>query len=270
MATAAARSTRCNSGEFLVLLGLAVCLLSLSSVVRCDDPDEVLDFCIAVLGTEPTPLSSAPSQVWQTGTEDGSWDHPSGPSQMGVATPFNDTTSSDFACKDLKTVSATDFVFNGLAKAGTVTSKLGSLVTKASVSEFPAVNTLGISLARIDFVKNGLNPPHVHPRATELLYVLSGSLLVGFVDTTNTLFQQTLQTGDLFVFPEGLVHFQLEVGYGPASALSSFDSQNPGTLQSVKALLGSNPPISKDVIEASFGIDDKTFGSLLWGFSQVN
>jgi quercetin dioxygenase-like cupin family protein len=266
MATSTARSMRGNSGEFFVLLGLALCVLSFSSVVRCQDPDEVLDFCIAVGATS----APAPSNVWQTGTEEGSWDSPSDPSHMGVATVFNETTDSTFLCKDVNTVTAKDFVFQGLANAGTVTSKQGSLVTKAFVNEFPAVNTLGISAARIDFVKNGLNPPHEHPRATELLYVLSGSLLVGFVDTSNTLFQQTLETGDLFVFPEGLLHFEMEVGNGPASAFSAFDSQNPGTLQTVEALLGSNPQISKDVIESAFAINDNTFGALLSGFHHVS
>ncbi|KAJ6927664.1 germin-like protein 9-3 [Populus alba x Populus x berolinensis] len=34
------------------------------------------------------------------------------------------------------------------------------------------------------------------------------SLQVGFVDTTNKLFTQTLQAGDMFIVPKGLVHFQ--------------------------------------------------------------
>lgn len=262
MATAAARSLRPNCSKSLVLLGLAVCLLSWSSVVRGDDPDPVLDFCIAEFGQN--------TGVWQTGTEDGDWTGQSDPSQIGVAIAFNDTTDSDFPCKDLSAVKVTDFVFGGLANPGKVTSTEGSKVTKASVTEFPGLNTLQLSAARIDFSKNGLNPPHVHPRATELLYVLSGSLFVGFVDTNNTLFEQTLQTGDLFVFPKGLLHFQMEVGQGTASALSSFDSQNPGTSQSVAALLGSNPAISANVIEAAFDIDHKTFSNLVWGFSQVH
>ena len=37
--------------------------------------------------------------------------------------------------------------------------------------------------------------------------MVGGTLQVGFVDTTNKLFTQTLPTGDIFVFPKGLVHF---------------------------------------------------------------
>jgi quercetin dioxygenase-like cupin family protein len=261
----AARSTRSSAGEMLVWLGLAVCLLSFNAgVVRSQDPDEVLDFCVAVLGT-----STQNTGVWQTGTEDSSWTAPSDPSQMGVAAPLNDTTDSIFPCKDVNTVTVNDFIFQGLAQVQKVTNELGALVTLAGVTQFPALNTLGISTARIDFLKNGLNPPHLHPRATEVLYVLSGSLLVGFVDTNNDLFQQTLQTGDVFVFPQGLLHFEMEVGWGPASAFSGFNSQNPGKETIVTDLLGANPPISAVVIETALNIDQKAFQGLEWSFSTT-
>nr|KAJ0192241.1 hypothetical protein LSAT_V11C800444060 [Lactuca sativa] len=42
-------------------------------------------------------------------------------------------------------------------------------VLKATMAEFPALN---------------VNPPHTHPQALESLFVLMGSLEVGFVDTT--------------------------------------------------------------------------------------
>ena len=45
--------------------------------------------------------------------------------------------------------------------------------------------------------------------AGAFLFLLDGALEVGFVDTTNKLFTQTLQAGDMFVFPKGLVHYQI-------------------------------------------------------------
>ncbi|CAB4283217.1 unnamed protein product [Prunus armeniaca] len=45
--------------------------------------------------------------------------------------------------------------------------------------------------------------PHIHPRSAEILFLVDGTLEVGFVDTKNNLFTQTLQAGDLFVFPKG-------------------------------------------------------------------
>ena len=61
----------------------------------------------------------------------------------------------------------------------------GSNVTTVNVDQIPGLNTLGISLVRIDYAPYGQNPPHTHPRATKILIVLEGTLYVGFV-TSNT------------------------------------------------------------------------------------
>ena len=71
------------------------------------------------------------------------------------------------------------------------------------VDKFLGLNTLGISLACIDFAPYGLNPPHTYPRGTELLVVMEGTLLVGFVTSNpNKLFTKVLNKGDVFVFPK--------------------------------------------------------------------
>ncbi|KAL5830816.1 hypothetical protein ACOSQ3_016235 [Xanthoceras sorbifolium] len=91
-------------------------------------------------------------------------------------------------------------------------------VTKASMAEFPALNGQSVSLAVLQFPAGTTNPPHTHPRSAELLFLIDGSLQVGFLDTTNKLYSQTLQGGDMFVFPKGLVHFQYNA-----------DTQKPAT-----------------------------------------
>uniref|UniRef100_A0A0D9YSG3 Cupin type-1 domain-containing protein n=1 Tax=Oryza glumipatula TaxID=40148 RepID=A0A0D9YSG3_9ORYZ len=81
-----------------------------------------------------------------------------------------------FPCKDAKDVVAGDFFFSGLHMAGNTTNKQGSNVTTVNVAQIPGLNTMGVSLVRIDYAPNGLNPPHTHPRATEILTVLEGYL----------------------------------------------------------------------------------------------
>ncbi|KAJ6927665.1 hypothetical protein NC651_011638 [Populus alba x Populus x berolinensis] len=71
-----------------------------------------------------------------------------------------------------------------------------------------AHNHLQLSYAVLQFPAGTTNPPDTHPRSAELLFLVDGSLQVGFVDTTNKLFTQTLQAGDMFIVPKGLVHFQ--------------------------------------------------------------
>ncbi|KAK8359373.1 hypothetical protein V6Z12_A04G090900 [Gossypium hirsutum] len=59
---------------------------------------------------------------------------------------------------------------------------------------------------------------------------LDGSLKVGFVDANDVLHTQTLQTGDLFIFPVGVVHYQYNYGQDLAFAISAFGSANVRTI----------------------------------------
>ncbi|XP_024525541.1 putative germin-like protein 2-1 [Selaginella moellendorffii] len=161
-------------------------------------------------------------------------------------------------CKPMAAVVAEDFKSGLLRNPGNTSNRLGSAVTAANVGNFPGLNTLGVSFARLDFAPGGVNPPHVHPRGTELLFLVQGALYVGFVTTApeNRLFAQTIYPGELFVFPRGLIHFQINVCNEPAVAVAGFNSQNPGVSQVAKAVFGSNPPILDAVIERTFQIDD--------------
>lgn len=174
---------------------------------------------------------------------------------------INDTKTGVFVngkfCKDPKLANADDFFFQGLGP-GNTSNPLGSKVTPIAVNEILGLNTLGISLARIDFAPKGLNPPHTHPRGTEILVVLEGTLYVGFVTSNqdnNRLFTKVLNKGDVFVFPIGLIHFQLNVGYGEAIAIAGLSSQNPGVITIANAVFGSKPPISLEVLTKAFQVD---------------
>ena len=101
-----------------------------------------------------------------------------------------------------------DFFFSGLNIPGNTGNKVGSNVTLVNVDKLAGLNTLGIPLAHLDFAPYGLNPPHTHPRGIELLVVIEGTLLVGFVTSNpNKLFTKVLNKGDVFVVPIGLIHF---------------------------------------------------------------
>ncbi|MQM08590.1 hypothetical protein Taro_041448 [Colocasia esculenta] len=177
-------------------------------------------------------------------------------------------------CKDPKKVKAEDFFFSGLHKPGNTANPLGSKVTPVNVTVLPGLNTLGISVARIDFAPNGLNPPHTHPRATEILTVLEGTLYVGFVTSNsndgNKLFTKVLNKGDVFVFPVGLVHFQFNIGHSNAVAIAALSSQNPGVVTIANAVFGSKPPISDYVLAKAFQVDKKVINYLQSQFWMDN
>jgi quercetin dioxygenase-like cupin family protein len=163
-------------------------------------------------------------------------------------------------CKNPDDVKPEDFFFSGLDKAGDTSKNPGSSVNLVNVDKLAGLNTLGISIARLDFAPNGgLNPPHTHPRATEVLTVMEGTLYVGFVTSAPEfkLFSKVLYKGDVFVFPKGLIHFQFNIGDVPAVAFAGLSSQNPGLITVAKAVFGSNPPISDDVLSKAFQLDKK-------------
>ncbi|XP_058006523.1 germin-like protein subfamily 1 member 7 isoform X2 [Hevea brasiliensis] len=160
-------------------------------------------------------------------------------------------------CKDPMLATANDFSFSGLNIPGNTSNQVGSNVTLLNVDKIRGLNTLGISIARIDFAPyGGLNPPHIHPRATEILVVLEGTLYVGFVTSNpNRLITKVLNAGDVFVFPIGLIHFQFNIGNTNAVAIAGLSSQNPGVITIANAVFGSKPPINPDVLAKAFQLD---------------
>ncbi|CAK9177647.1 unnamed protein product [Ilex paraguariensis] len=139
-------------------------------------------------------------------------------------------------------------------------------VTKASLAEFPALNGQSVSLAVLQYPAGGVNPPHTHPRAAELLFVVEGSLEVGFVDTTNKLYTQTLQLGDIFVFPKGLVHYQYNANATePTTAISAFGSASAGTASLPTTLFATG--IEDDILAKSFKTDVATIQKLKAGLA---
>ncbi|CAI0550738.1 unnamed protein product [Linum tenue] len=111
-------------------------------------------------------------------------------------------------------------------------------------------------MVRIDLAPWGINPPHTHPRATEILTVIEGSLEVGFVTSNpdNRLISKILQKGDVFVFPIGLIHYQRNVGNGNVVAIAALSS------------FGSKPDISADILAKAFQVDKSIVQQIQWRF----
>ncbi|KAM7523198.1 hypothetical protein LguiA_013100 [Lonicera macranthoides] len=167
-------------------------------------------------------------------------------------------------CTDPKLDKANDFFFPDLCNTANTSNPVGSVVTPANVVQIPGLNIIGISLVRIDHALNSLNPPHIHSRAVEALTVLDDTLYVGFStsNTGNRLFTKVLNKGDVFLFSEGLIHFQLNVGKTKAVTIAALSSQNPGVITIADAVFGSNPPISRDVLTKAFQVDKNVIDHL--------
>ncbi|XVE62666.1 hypothetical protein DITRI_Ditri06bG0137600 [Diplodiscus trichospermus] len=212
--------------HFLVAFFLLALAATLASA---SDPSPLQDFCVAINDTK------------------------------------NGVSVNGKLCKDPKLAKPEYFFFSGLNIPGNTSNQLGSKVTPVNVEQIPGLNTLGISLARIDYAPyGGLNPPHTHPRATEILVVVEGTLYVGFVTSNpeNRLITKILYPGDVFVFPVGLIHFQFNIGNTNAVAFAGLSSQNPGVITIANAVFGSDPAINPDVLAKAFQLDKNIVNQL--------
>ncbi|KAL8192451.1 hypothetical protein R6Q57_027636 [Mikania cordata] len=173
---------------------------------------------------------------------------------------------TDFITPNASAVDASFFTCTGLRRFYNPNPK-NFTVIKASMAEFPALNGQSVSYAVLQFPPAGVNPPHTHPRAAELLVVMLGTLEVGFVDTTNVLYNQTLQVGDMFVFPKGLVHFQYNRNHNQSAiAISAFGSANAGLLSVPKSVFTTG--IDDNVLAMSFKTDVPTVQKIELGLSK--
>ncbi|XP_062170942.1 germin-like protein 9-3 [Alnus glutinosa] len=172
---------------------------------------------------------------------------------------------SDFIVPPNVTVDGNFFTFTGMRFLVGVGPSTTFKASKASLAEFPALNGQSVSIDVLEFPAGSTSPPHTRVRASGLLFLIAGSLEVGFVDTTNKLFTQTLQPGDMFVFPKGLLHFQYNAGTAPAIAIAAFGSANAGLVSLPNTLFTTD--IDDNVLALSFKTDVATIQRLKAGLA---
>ncbi|GJN30455.1 hypothetical protein PR202_gb18763 [Eleusine coracana subsp. coracana] len=172
-------------------------------------------------------------------------------------------TSSSFhlnglPCIDPAWARAEHFATSALSRATNPrATPFGSNVTTTSPgTSLPGANGQGLAMARIDLAPGGVAPPHSHPRASEVALVVSGSVLVGFADTSYRLYTQLLRAGEAFVFPRAMVHFLYNMDAAePATVLSGLDSQSPGAQLLPLSAFRTEPPMPDEVLQAAFKIN---------------
>ncbi|KAM7263863.1 hypothetical protein ACFE04_001546 [Oxalis oulophora] len=172
-------------------------------------------------------------------------------------------------CKDPKYVTVDDFAFTGVDIPANTSNDLGFHTTERWITQFPGLNTQGIALARQDYAEGGMNPPHWHPRATELFQVYQGEIKAGFVLSAQnkyTSFTKILKAGEGMVFGEGLTHFAINVGKGPAVAFSGFNHENPGLIRHANSLFDANPPINSSLLARALKMKQKEVEELQMAF----
>ncbi|KAJ8423282.1 hypothetical protein Cgig2_002638 [Carnegiea gigantea] len=148
-----------------------------------------------------------------------------------------------YSCKNASKVITDDFIFTGLGVKGNTSNFFKVAVNGAFDLTLPGLNGLGLSLFRLDIDVGGVVPIHTH-RVSEVIIVMEGTIIAGFIGSDNTAYFKTLNKGDVMVFPQSLLHFQVNVGNIPALAFVSLNSPNPGFQFISASLFANNLPSS--------------------------
>ncbi|CAN4116261.1 unnamed protein product [Withania somnifera] len=166
-------------------------------------------------------------------------------------------------CINPENVDTSHFATSALAKPGKIGLVFGFNVTLTTIFNL-RINTQGLTMTRIDIGANSLVPPHSHPRASEVAILLKGSLLVGFINTSNHLFTQNLRPGDCFVFPKGMIHFLYNTDSKvQALTVSGLSSQNPGVQMASPAAFVTERTMPDKVSKKLFRINDQDFTKIV-------
>ncbi|KAG5627607.1 hypothetical protein H5410_012825 [Solanum commersonii] len=175
-----------------------------------------------------------------------------------ICVVVNDSQASVFVngkiCKDPKLATADDFFASGLNVSGNAVPVVGIAATFVDVSKMPGLNTLGMSIARFDLEPQSIAPLHISSFCPDN-------------HPGGRLFSKILNPGDVFVLPQGLIHFQYNVGNKKATYLTFVNSQNPGLVMIPRSIFASEPPVPDDILAKGFQLDETQIAELRKKFS---
>ncbi|KAF9790710.1 RmlC-like cupin [Thelephora terrestris] len=159
----------------------------------------------------------------------------------------------------------TDWLFDFTSGLGT-TRSAGGNVTAANVANFPALFANGLAMTIGQMEPCGMNTPHTHPRATEILYLVNGEMEAGFIEENGARFvKNTLTKGQGTLFPQGSIHYQTNTGCDPVLFVAVLNNEDPGSSQIAQRFFGLPPNVTQatlgdiglqEVNDLSTGIPD--------------
>ncbi|KAK9820716.1 hypothetical protein WJX74_000930 [Apatococcus lobatus] len=115
------------------------------------------------------------------------------------------------------------------------TNNAAGSIRTMDLANNPVLGTLpngGISQNVDFFAPCTINVPHSHPRASEIYYVISGTLEAGIQEeaTTGRFISANVTAGQNVVVPQGLVHYVQNNECTGVSLLQIWNNADPGTV----------------------------------------
>ncbi|EJD53408.1 RmlC-like cupin [Auricularia subglabra TFB-10046 SS5] len=143
-----------------------------------------------------------------------------------------------------------DFVFNFIDPKNAQTGGAGGHTVSAAITSFPALFGAGMAMTLGFMEPCSLNSPHTHPRATEFLIMINGTVKAGFLAENGARFVvNDVPPLTATIFPKGSVHFQANLDCHPALFAAALNHEDPGTLSVAQRFFA----LPADVVGASLG-----------------
>jgi oxalate decarboxylase/phosphoglucose isomerase-like protein (cupin superfamily) len=139
----------------------------------------------------------------------------------------------------LMLLSDDQFVFDFKNSLLGVTQSAGGITVATSRSNFPAVIGHNIAMTVGYIEPCGINLPHTHPRATEINFIASGRFRAGFIMENGARFiGNVLEAGMATIFPQGAIHFEINLDCTPAVFVAAFNNEDPGVQTTANSFFG--------------------------------
>eukprot|EP00122_Pirum_gemmata_P000414 Pgem_evm1s365 len=147
-----------------------------------------------------------------------------------------------------------DFVID-FRKVPVESMGIGGLVQAVNLANAPVLAVGAMAITRFTIDPCGINLPHVHPRGTELIFVFKGSLLrtVFAEENGGRIITNDITNDTTTFFPQGLMHYQQNMGCDTIAFASSLNSADPG-VQTITTQFFKFPI---EGVAGSLGIDTK-------------
>ncbi|KAK7388257.1 hypothetical protein VNO78_23068 [Psophocarpus tetragonolobus] len=143
-----------------------------------------------------------------------------------------------YSCKKPTKVTADDFAYSGLGISGNTSNIIKAAVTPAFDAQFGGLNGLGISAARLDLAPGGVIPLHTHAGASELLYVVEGSIHAGFISSANAVYLKTLNKERYYGIPPRLAALPNQCSKFPTPLIVQTTFIDAAVVKKLKGVLG--------------------------------
>ena len=151
-----------------------------------------------------------------------------------------------------------EFVFN-LANSTPNAIGGGGNGRAMNIDTFAPLAGEGVAMVLFKIDPCGINLPHVHPRGTELFYVVKGTFKTAFTEeNSGRTIVNTLTPGQATIFPQGLIHEEQNIGCEEAIFISAFSDEDPGVLTISNRMF----TLPDEALQATFAENKATINKL--------